>query len=152
MAMTPLTHASQILDTMLGYLGFTVQIDQIEGPDGLTLQIHTDDSQKLIGNRGSTMEDIQYLVNRILQRHLPEAPRIRVDIEFYRSIHEDKLVDHAKELGDRVRAFGKAEMLQPMNSYYRRLIHNVFVNDPEVMSVSLDANARFKRIQLKKRR
>jgi spoIIIJ-associated protein len=150
--MTPLTHASQILDTMLGYLGFTVQIDQIEGPDGLTLQIHTDDSQQLIGKRGSTMEDIQYLVNRILQRHIPEAPRIRVDIEFYRSMHEDKLVDHAKELGDKVRAFGKSEMLQPMNSYYRRLIHNVFVNDPEVMSVSLDPNLRFKRIQLKKRR
>ena len=150
--MTPLTHASQILDTMLGYLGFTVQIDQIEGPDGLTLQIHTDDSQQLIGKRGSTMEDIQYLVNRILQRHIPEAPRIRVDIEFYRSMHEDKLVDHAKELGDKVRAFGKSEMLQPMNSYYRRLIHNVFANDPEVMSVSLDPNLRFKRIQLKKRR
>ncbi len=150
--MTPLTHASQILDTMLGYLGFTVQIDQIDGPDGLTLQIHTDDSQQLIGKRGSTMEDIQYLVNRILQRHIPEAPRIRVDIEFYRSMHEDKLVDHAKELGDKVRAFGKSEMLQPMNSYYRRLIHNVFVNDPEVMSVSLDPNSRFKRIQLKKRR
>ena len=150
--MTPLTHASQILDTMLGYLGFTVQIDQIEGADGLTLQIHTDDSQQLIGRRGSTMEDIQYLVNRILQRHIPEAPRIRVDIEFYRSMHEDKLVDHAKELGDKVRAFGKSEMLQPMNSYYRRLIHNVFANDPEVMSVSLDPNLRFKRIQLKKRR
>ncbi len=150
--MTPLTHASQILDTMLGYLGFTVQIDQIEGPDGLTLQIHTDDSQQLIGKRGSTMEDIQYLVNRILQRHIPEAPRIRVDIEFYRSMHEDKLVDHAKELGDKVRAFGKSEMLQPMNSYYRRLIHNVFADDPEVMSVSLDPNLRFKRIQLKKRR
>ena len=150
--MTPLTHASQILDTMLGYLGFAVQIDQIEGPDGLTLQIHTDDSQQLIGKRGSTMEDIQYLVNRILQRHIPEAPRIRVDIEFYRSMHEDKLVDHAKELGDKVRAFGKSEMLQPMNSYYRRLIHNVFADDPEVMSVSLDPNLRFKRIQLKKRR
>ena len=39
-----------------------------------------------------------------------------------------------------------------MNSYYRRLIHNVFANDPEVMSVSLDPNLRFKRIQLKKRR
>jgi spoIIIJ-associated protein len=115
-AMTPLAHASQILDTMLGYLGFTVKIDQVEGPEGPTLQIHTEDSQQLIGRRGSTMEDIQYLVNRILQRHIPDAPRIRVDIEFFRSIHEDKLVDHARELGDRVRATGKSEIMQPMNS------------------------------------
>lgn len=149
--MTPLAHASQILDTMLGYLGFTVKIDQVEGPEGPTLQIHTEDSQMLIGRRGSTMEDIQYLVNRILQRHLPDAPRIRVDIEFFRSIREDKLVDHARELGDRVRATGKSEIMQPMNSYYRRMIHNVFVNDPEVMSVSLDPQERFKRIQLKRR-
>jgi spoIIIJ-associated protein len=150
-AMTPLAHASQILDTMLGYLGFTVKIDQVEGPEGPTLQIHTEDSQQLIGRRGSTMEDIQYLVNRILQRHIPDAPRIRVDIEFFRSIHEDKLVDHARELGDRVRATGKSEIMQPMNSYYRRMIHNVFVDDPMVMSVSLDPLERFKRIQLKRR-
>lgn len=149
--MTPLAHASQILDTMLGYLGFTVKIDQVEGPEGPTLQIHTEDSQQLIGRRGSTMEDIQYLVNRILQRHIPDAPRIRVDIEFFRSIHEDKLVDHARELGDRVRATGKSEIMQPMNSYYRRMIHNVFVDDPNVMSVSLDPMERFKRIQLKRR-
>ncbi len=148
---TPLAHASQILDTMLGYLGFTVKIDQIDGPEGPTLQIHTEDSQQLIGRRGSTMEDIQYLVNRILQRHIPDAPRIRVDIEFFRSIHEDKLVDHARELGERVRATGKPEIMQPMNSYYRRMIHNVFVNDPELISVSLDPSERFKRIQIKRR-
>ena len=39
-----------------------------------------------------------------------------------------------------------------MNSYYRRLVHNVFVNDPEVMSVSQDSSdVRFKRIILKRR-
>jgi DNA-directed RNA polymerase subunit E'/Rpb7 len=42
--------------------------------------------------------------------------------------------------------------LPPMNSYYRRLVHNVFVNDPEVMSVSQDSSdVRFKRIILKRR-
>ncbi len=150
--MTPLTHARQILDTMLGYLGFAVQIDEDDGPDGPTLQIHTEEGQFLIGKRGATMEDIQYLVNRILQRHLPDSPRIRVDIEFFRSMREDKLVEHAKELAERVRATGRTETLQPMNSYYRRMIHNTFVNDPDVMSVSLDANLRFKRIMLKRRK
>jgi spoIIIJ-associated protein len=151
--MTPLDHASQILDSMLGYLGFAVKIDQDEGPEGPTLMIHSeDDSQRLIGKRGATLEDIQYLVNRVLQRHLPNAPRIRVDIDYYRSMREDQMVDHARELGERVRATGKSEILPPMNSYYRRIIHNVFVNDPEVQSVSLDAQARFKRIQLKRRR
>jgi spoIIIJ-associated protein len=150
--MTPLDHASQILDSLLGYLGFAVKIDQDDGPDGLTLQIHTEDSQMLIGRRGATMEDIQYLVNRVLQRHIPNPPRIRVDIDHFRSMREDQMVEEAKELGERVRATGKPEILPPMNSYYRRIIHNVFVNDPQVQSVSLDGQARFKRIQLKRRR
>ncbi|MDZ4286709.1 MAG: KH domain-containing protein [Prosthecobacter sp.] len=150
--MTPLSHARQILDTMLGYLGFTVQIDESEGPEGLTLQVHTDDAPRLVGRRGATMEDIQYLVNRILQRHVPDAPRVRVDIEYFRSMREDKLVEFAQELGDRVRATGQPQVLDPMNSYYRRMIHNAFVNDPLVMSVSMDENARFKRVMLKRRK
>jgi spoIIIJ-associated protein len=150
--MTPLAHARQILDTMLGYLGFAVQIEETEGPEGLTLQVHTDEAQRLVGRRGATMEDIQYLVNRILQRHMPDAPRVRVDIEYYRSMREDKLVEFAQELADRVRATGQPQILDPMNSYYRRMVHNAFVNDPLVMSVSMDANARFKRVMLKRRK
>jgi spoIIIJ-associated protein len=150
--MTPLDHASQILDTMLGYLGFAVKIDQDEGPEGLMLQVHTEDSKALIGKHGATLEDIQYLVNRVLQRHITNAPRIRVDIDYYRSIREDQMVEQAKELGERVRATGKSEILPPMNSYYRRIIHNVFANDPQLQSVSLDAQARFKRVQIRMRR
>ena len=150
--MTPLDHASQILDTMLGYLGFAVKIDQDEGPEGLMLQVHTEDSKALIGRHGATLEDIQYLVNRVLQRHITNAPRIRVDIDYYRSIREDQMVEQAKELGERVRATGRPEILPPMNSYYRRIIHNVFANDPQLQSVSLDAQARFKRVQIRMRR
>lgn len=151
MTTTALSHARQILDTMLGYLGFAVQVEEINGPEGPTLQILTEDMDKLVGRRGTTLEDIQYLVNRILQRHIPDAPRIRVDVEFYRSMREDKLVQHAHELGDRVRATGQPQVLGPMNSYYRRMVHNAFVNDPDVQSVSMEGNARFKRIMLKRR-
>jgi spoIIIJ-associated protein len=150
--MSPLQHAENIVDTMLGYLGFHVKIQALELPEGPTLHIHTEDGQRLIGRHGSTMEDIQYLTNRILQRHVAEAPRIRVDVDYYRTMREDKTLQLARELAQRVRSTGKPEILQPMNSYYRRLIHHLFVDDPEVQSVSLDANEpRFKRIQLQKR-
>lgn len=136
---------------MLGYLGFVAQIEEDDGADGPTLQVLTDDSDALIGRRGEVLEDIQYLVNRILQRHMKDAPRIRVDVEFYRSMREDKMVARAQELGARVRATGLSAALPPMNSYYRRLIHNVFADDPEITSVSAAGDARFKRITLKLR-
>ncbi|HCN29514.1 MAG TPA: single-stranded DNA-binding protein [Verrucomicrobiales bacterium] len=150
--MTALTHARQILDSMLGYLGFIAKVDEVEGPEGPTLQVHTEDSKLLIGRHGATMEDIQYLVNRILQKHLPDAPRIRVDIGYFRSMKEDKIVEHAREMGERVRSTGQSQMLDPMNSYYRRMVHNAFADDPDVMSVSVESGSdRFKRILLKRR-
>jgi spoIIIJ-associated protein len=43
--MTPLDHSRHILDSMLGYLGFTVQIEEEDSPEGPTLQILTEDTE-----------------------------------------------------------------------------------------------------------
>ncbi len=149
--MTALDQARQILDTMLGYLGFVVQIEEENGEEGPTLQILTEQPDALIGRRGEVLDDIQYLVNRILQRRDPKASRIRVDVEYFRTMREDKMLAQVKEQADRVRATGHAIVLNPMNSYYRRLVHNLFVNDPHVMSESAKGEERFKRITLKRR-
>ena len=149
--MTPLDHAQKILDTLLGYLGFVVTIEQTDGDEGPTLQILTEQPDDLIGRRGEVLEDVQYLVNRILHQRDPAAPRIRVDCEYFRTMREDRILDSVREQAERVRATGHPVALNPMNSYYRRLVHNLFVNDPQIMSESAKGDARFKRIILKKR-
>jgi spoIIIJ-associated protein len=150
--MTPLEHARQILDTLLGHLGFVVQIEEEQAAEGLTLQILTEESNLLIGRRGEVLDDIQYLVNRILQRRDPQAPRIRVDVEYFRTMREDRMLAKVNELADRVRSTGQPQVLNPMNSYYRRLVHNQFLNDPLVASESEKGDERFKRITLKRRK
>jgi spoIIIJ-associated protein len=149
--MTPLEHSRKILDTMLGYLGFVVKIEEDDGPDGPTLQILTEEPDALIGRRGEVLDDIQYLVNRILQRREPKAPRIRVDVEYFRTMREDSMLEKVKQQAERVRATGHAIALNPMNSYYRRLVHNLFVEDPDIISESAKGDGRFKRITLRKR-
>lgn len=150
--MTALEQSRQILENMLGYLGFYVTVEEDpNSPDGPTLQILTDESDALIGRRGEVLDDIQYLVNRLLIRRMTEAPRIRVDVEYYRSMREDKMLERARELAEQVRTSGRPVALPPMNSYYRRLIHNAFVNDPEVATESAKGDLRFKRVTLKKR-
>lgn len=149
--MTALDQARQILDTLLGYLGFVVTIEEDHGEEGPTLQILCEEPDDLIGRRGEVLEDIQYLVNRILLRRNPGAPRIRVDCEYYRSIREDQLLEKVKQQAGRVRATGQPVVLNPLNSYYRRLVHNIFADDPNVMSESAAGTQRFKRITLKLR-
>lgn len=149
--MTALEQAHKILDTLLGFLGFVVKIKDEDSPDGPTLQILTEETEALIGHHGEVLDDIQYLVNRLLLRRMPDAPRIRVDVEYFRTMQEDQMLEKIKEMAERVRITGQPVALNPMNSYYRRLVHNLFVNDPNIMSESDQGNERFKRVTLKRK-
>jgi spoIIIJ-associated protein len=145
------TPAKDILDTMLGYLGFICEIDE-EPKEGFTLlQVHTPEKDRLIGRHGEVLEDVQFLLNRIVQAKHPEEPRVQVDIEYYREMREDGLVQRAKQIAELVRKSGRPFHLDPMNSYDRRIIHNAFKDDPDIITWSPADEARIKRITLKKR-
>ena len=148
MMMTP----KELLDTMLGYLGFVVQIEEQKDEVGnLVLQIYTEESRRLIGRNGETLEAIQFLLNRLLQAKDKDAEKAIVDCEHYRSMREDRIVQRVRELADRVRITGRSLQLEPMNSYERRLVHNAFKDDPDVATWSPSDSARIKQITLLKR-
>jgi spoIIIJ-associated protein len=144
--------AKELLDTMLGYLGFVVQIEETQNEAGnLTLQIYTEESERLIGRDGETLEAIQFLLNRLIQASNKDAPKVIVDCELYRSMREDRIVQRVRELAERVRISGRSLQLEPMNSYERRIVHNAFKDDPDVGTWSPSDSARIKQITLLKR-
>ena len=146
--MTP----KELLDTMLGFLGFVVQIEESRNEAGnLVLQIYTEESGRLIGRDGETLDAMQFLVNRLLQAKDASAPKWVVDCEMYRSMREDRIVQRVRELAERVRITGRSLQLEPMNSYERRIVHNAFKDDPDVATWSPDDSARIKQITLLKR-
>src|SRR5207237_10894407 len=87
--MTP----QELLDTILGYLGFVVQIEETQNDAGNpVLQVYTEESARLIGRDGQSLEALQFLVNRLLQTKDKDAPKVVVDCEMYRSMREDRIV------------------------------------------------------------
>jgi spoIIIJ-associated protein len=143
--------AREILDTMLGHLGFVVDIQEIETETGKQLQVFTAENEALIGSHGETLEDLQFLLNRILQSQDRNAPRVQVDIGHWRAMRDDKLRQRVKQIAETVRATGRPVKLEPMNSYDRRIVHNALTGDPEVMSFSPNDDARVKRITIQRR-
>ena len=103
--MTP----NELLDDMLGFLGFVVEIQEQQNEAGnLVLQIYTEESRRLIGRNGETLEAMQFLLNRLLQSKDKDAAKVIVDCEHYRSMREDRIVQRVKELAERVRATGRS--------------------------------------------
>jgi spoIIIJ-associated protein len=144
-------NAKEILDTMLGYLGFVCDIKEFDKPNGPTLQIYTPERERLIGRHGEILDDIQYLLNRLLQIQDKDAPRTQVDVEHYREMRDDALAQKILKLAEIVRKTGRPFHLEPMNAYDRRIVHNAFKDDPDVMTWSPQDDARIKRITLKRR-
>ena len=145
------TNPKELLDTMLGHLDFSFEIKEFESQKGLTLQVYSPERERLLGRRGELLEDIQFLLNRMLQSKDKDAPRVVVDIEHWREMKDDGLVQRVKQIAEGVRTSGRPYQLEPMNSYQRRIIHNAFKDDPEVMTWSPPDDSRIKRLTLRKR-
>ena len=142
---------AEILDTILGYLGFVATIEHEEHDGTPVLQILTHEPQRLIGRREEVMEDLQHLVNRLLLAQNPPAPRIIVDVQHHRAMRDDELVSKVKQLANVVRATGRPMQTAPLNSYDRRIVHNLFKDDAEISTWSPPEEARVKRITIRKR-
>ena len=143
----------ELLDTLLGHLGYAFDIQEDTAEDGtVTLQVYTAEAARLIGPDGETLDDLQFLVNRMLQAKDRHAPRVVVDVEHHRSMRQDGFLREIRALAEQVKATGRPVQLEPMNSYDRRIVHTAFKDDPQIVTSSPPDDARLKRIVLSLRR
>ena len=139
----------EVLDTILGYLGFVAEIQEQERDGHRVLQILTHEPERLIGREDIVIDDLQYLVNRILAARDPSAPRVVVDVEHHRAMRDDSLVEKVRHLAQAVRSTGRPIQTEPLNSYDRRIVHHAFKDDPDIQTSSPQDDARMKRITLR---
>ncbi|MES2996366.1 MAG: R3H domain-containing nucleic acid-binding protein [Verrucomicrobiota bacterium] len=144
--MTNAETASKILDTMLGHLGIPATVELEETADGPCLQIRTTEQKSVIGRDGDRLEDIQYLVNRIVRKHDPDAGRIKVDCEHFRAMREDAMAGEVRAAAERVKESRQPMQMRPLNAYYRRLVYSFLADDPDVEAHSPEGDDRLKRI------
>lgn len=146
--MTTAESATKILDTMLGHLGVTATIAVEETHDGPCLQISTSESKTLIGRDGDRLDDLQYLINRILRRQLPKAERFKVDCEHFRTMREDQMAEEIRAIAERVKTTGSPYQMRPLNAYYRRMVYHILADFPGIQCHSPEGDDRLKCITI----
>jgi spoIIIJ-associated protein len=128
----------EVLQTMLDGLGLQTTVEQ-DNIDGTTLlRVATPEPGRLIGRHGQTLSQLQFLVNRILQRGDATAPKVTVDCEHYRERQRDEVVEQVRAAADKVRRWGEPVHIGPYNAFDRRAIHQLMLTDPELEAVSED--------------
>ncbi len=73
--------ARQILAEMLPLLSLDVRMTSSHDNNNVRIQMKCEDAALLIGRRGSTINELQFLVNRIMQRRHKIVPRFFLDVD-----------------------------------------------------------------------
>lgn len=118
-------------------MGMEVKITSEIDKDGvLCVDMSGESMGIIIGKRGQTLDSLQYLANRVANKHQSGYVRVKLDTENYRVRREETLRHLAKNIAHKVKRNRKPIALEPMNPYERRIIHYSLQSDPYVTTHS----------------
>jgi len=125
--------AKEALENILALIpmeGTSVLAQQVDGT--INLNIEGDKSGLLIGRKGRTLDALQFIVNKIVNKSLEKRTRVLVDSENYRQRREDFLVQMALRMGDKAKKIKKPVATNLLNPHDRRIVHLALRDDDEL--------------------
>ena len=111
-------------------------VSEVDSEGALSVEMKGSNMGILIGKRGQTLDALQYLANRVTNKHQDGYVRVKLDTENYRARREETLRHLAKNIAFKVKRTRRAVSLEPMNPYERRIIHAALQSDPHVTTHS----------------
>ena len=110
----------------------SVSIDE----DVIIAEITGEQTESMVGNRGSVIEAIHELTKTVMHRKMQAAARLRLDIAGYAERRRRALRIYADQLIDQVLSEGGEIMLEPMSAADRKVIHDSVADRNGVRSYS----------------
>lgn len=128
--------AQQFLEETLTKMNIYAKVDVSYRDEGLYADISGDNMSLVIGRRGKTLDALQYLANLVLNRDREEYIHLILDSENYRERRKESLEQLAYRMAEKAKRQRRDIILNPMNSYERRIVHSALQKDEEVSTRS----------------
>jgi spoIIIJ-associated protein len=129
--------AKEITIGLLERMGVETQVEGFLKEGNLCLEIKGDHEGVLIGKHGRTLESLQLLINRMINKRLKNAMRVVLDIDDYRKRRIDSVANIAYRLSEKAKRVGHSLTVGPFNAHDRRIIHLTLKEDPSLKTESL---------------
>jgi spoIIIJ-associated protein len=91
----------------------------------------------IVGSEGRTLDSLQYLLRKMVARHLPDRIMLALNAGDFRERRAEELKVRAVELAELVKADGKTQAIPALNPSERRVVHMVLQEDKGVRSRSV---------------
>ncbi len=162
------TMATHLLSEMVRLMGFQAEVRaswQDDGDESFGDHDHDHDEQEegharsgryllldvegselgaLIGRRGETLENIQYLLRLMVNQKLHKWKNIVIDVEHYKARRVAQLTQLAERMAEQVARTGRSISLEPMPANERRVVHMTLRDHPKVYTESYGDGGRRK--------
>jgi spoIIIJ-associated protein len=113
----------QALERMAKAISSETTIDTQKSAQRIIYKINGGNSGILIGKRGQTLEALQYLVEKIVNKQSEKRIRILVDVKGYLQNRKSNLQKMATRMADKAKKINKPVTIGQMNAHDRRIVH-----------------------------
>ncbi|SMC51379.1 spoIIIJ-associated protein [Desulfocicer vacuolatum DSM 3385] len=127
----------QTLQKMVDLITSDATVVAQSDEDRLLLKVEGGNSGVLIGRRGQTLEAMQFLTDKIINRYSESRVRLKVDIEGYMETRKDNLRALAHKMADKAQKTGKPATINQMTAQDRRIVHLALKDDARVRTQSM---------------
>jgi spoIIIJ-associated protein len=129
--------ARQLTLGLLQKMGIETEVEGSVKEGELYIEIKSDEGGILIGKHGRTLESLQTLISRMVNKQVKKPVGVILDIADYKKRRADSLRKMASRLGDSVKKTGKEVAIGPFSAYDRRIIHITLKEDLSLKTESL---------------
>lgn len=124
------------ITALLDAMGFDARVEVYDAGGFVAVDVATEDTALFIGQKGETIDALQYLVNASINRTRTSRVRIVLDTEGYRQRRVEALQGMAHRTARKALREDRPVELPPMNPAERRVVHLFLRDNPRVMTES----------------
>ncbi|MEJ7840776.1 MAG: RNA-binding cell elongation regulator Jag/EloR [Rubrobacter sp.] len=122
--------------SLLQAMGFVARVDVYDAGGFVAADVAPDNTALFIGQKGETIDALQYLINAGINKNRTARARIVLDAEGYRQRRVEALQGMAHRTARKVVREGSTVELPPMNPSERRVVHLFLRDHPDVSTES----------------
>ena len=125
-----------LVASVVNAMGFESRIDVYDADGFIAVDVAPDNTALFIGQKGETIDALQYLINAGIYRKRPFVKRIILDAEGYRQRRVEAIQGIAHRTARRAVRERRAVELPPMSPSERRIVHLFLSDNPKVTTAS----------------
>ena len=132
-----INYVKETLTTIINLMNLNPTFEVKRRDNSINIKIYSDNNSILIGKNGRSIQALQLLIRQMLANKITNEVLINLDVENYKEKKLKSIEFLAKKIAREVSKTKVETKMDSMNSYERRVVHNLLANNKYVYTESI---------------